>query len=88
MLLHPVDVSLGVLHHLQRGTARSPQLRLVLGNEHLQLTQLSLGVEVHGHGGDDPAHAGADGGVVVVAESVPVVSDPVPGDVATNQIPG
>ena len=87
VLGHPVNVGLGALYHLIRRPLGSPQLRLVLADEQLQLGQLQGGVEVVGHGGDDPAHAGADGGVVVAAQPVPVVTDPVPGNVATNQIP-
>ena len=55
-------------------------------NEGLQLGQLEGSVEILGDPIDDPAHGGADGGVVVAAEPVPVVSDPVPGEVATNDV--
>ena len=77
---------LGALHH---GVGRRPgaaQLLLVLPDEGLELLELELRVEVPGHGGDHPAHAGADGGVPVAADLVPLVPDPVPGQVAAHDI--
>ena len=56
-------------------------------DELLQLSQLQLSVEIVRHSSDHPAHAGADGSVVVAADLVPVVPQPVPSQVATDQVP-
>ena len=87
MLIHPVDVCLGGLHHLFSISPCRAQFVLVVDNESLQLRQLEGSVEVLGDPIDDPSHRGADGGVVVAAEPLPVVPDPVPGDVSSDDVP-
>ena len=59
----------------------------MINDEGLQFRQLEGGVEILGHGTDDLADGGADGSVVVAAEPLPVVPDPVPGDVSSDDVP-
>ena len=96
LALHQSEVSIllstnhsspGLLDHLVGARLGRAQRVLVLEDEGLQLGQLQLRVEVPGHGGDHPAHAGADGGVPVGGDLVPGVTDPVPGEVAADNVP-
>ena len=84
--LHPLDVGRGPLDRLHGRPAGRPQPPLVAADELHQVVQVEGRVEVHRDRGYDPGDPATDGRVVVGGEEGPVVADPVPGDVTTDQV--